>query len=545
MPFRRWHAYQVRKSSRYQGLEFHTPTMRCIGALGRVVETSRLSDMQSTALPVRGNLPSSYHRESKDGHLTHMGYSRVSSSVSGRRSLETKRKSERNSNAPDHGRRKLNSQKVLSLSDCDDRVVSRGRLLQSSCHSGKNGNSYVLVRNSSAKYSSSKYLSVEPCEQQLGDFGYDEYVGGGFVRNILQENVSGIEGRRLFVKNRGSDEVEDDYGESMEENCKRFNRKPRKTDRQPGRNLAMEKVTILKRGETIKKFVQDKSSDDAENRQDTARARLFADNNHVKARVAADDNDVSRRDGATVHDNKAKSIVETFKMGSAAAVHRKKAKAEPEASKVGSKVSYLKTSNNTYTNARPGVGGGSNHNHGNPSKSVNDLVITSTERLGPDPSIISKGASGLLSSVSAESKFSEAIGDEELSVMSKEFGVGSNSEGEGNVKIGRPPVSSDQRESSFPFFVAEKWAGPTYSNSPSPSCLPLPKFKVRPNAADSLDLAGLQIKANKTNCAPKCPFGDEESQSVIPRVQSSANLTNQVGVDAFATRSLLHLLRLD
>eukprot|EP01018_Ginkgo_biloba_P023883 Gb_08807 [translate_table: standard] len=514
---------------------------------GLVVETSRLSDMRSAALPARGHLSSSYHSESKDGHLTHMGYPRVSSSVSGRRSLQTKRKSERNSNTSDHGRRNLNSQNVLSLSKCDDRVVSRGRLLQSYCHSGKNGNLSVLVRNSSAKFTSSKYQSVVPCEQQLGDFGCDDYVGDVVVRNILQENVSGIEGRRLFVKNRGSDEDKDDYGDSMEENCKIFNRKPRKTDRQPScRNLAMEKVAILKRGETIKKFVQDRSSDDAENRQDPARARLFADNNHVKARVAGDDNDVSRRDGAAVHGNKAKYIVETFKTGSAAAIYRKKTKAEPDASKVGSKITSLKTSNNTYTDARPGVGGGgSSHNHGNPCKSGNDLVITSTKRPGPDPSIISKGASGLLRSVSAESKFSEAIGDEELSVMSKEFGVRSHSEGEVNVKIGSPPVSSDRAESSFPFFVAEKWAGPTYSNSPSPSCLPLPKFKVRPNAADSFDLERLQTKANKTNCSPGSPFGDKETQSAFPRGQSSANPTNQVGVDAFATRNLLRLLRLE
>ncbi|KAI4301237.1 hypothetical protein L6164_034533 [Bauhinia variegata] len=37
---------------------------------------------------------------------------------------------------------------------------------------------------------------------------------------------------------------------------------------------------------------------------------------------------------------------------------------------------------------------------------------------------------------------------------------------------------------------SERWAGPTYSNSPPPSSLPIPKFSVRPKRTVSLDLPG-------------------------------------------------------
>ncbi|XP_004495188.1 uncharacterized protein [Cicer arietinum] len=38
------------------------------------------------------------------------------------------------------------------------------------------------------------------------------------------------------------------------------------------------------------------------------------------------------------------------------------------------------------------------------------------------------------------------------------------------------------------FLLSELWAGPTYSNSPPPSSLPIPKFSVRPKRTVSLDL---------------------------------------------------------
>ncbi|KAL5068200.1 hypothetical protein RYX36_019087 [Vicia faba] len=38
--------------------------------------------------------------------------------------------------------------------------------------------------------------------------------------------------------------------------------------------------------------------------------------------------------------------------------------------------------------------------------------------------------------------------------------------------------------------LSELWAGPTYSNSPPPSSLPIPRFSVRPKRTVSLDLPG-------------------------------------------------------
>ncbi|CAK8571897.1 unnamed protein product [Lathyrus sativus] len=45
-------------------------------------------------------------------------------------------------------------------------------------------------------------------------------------------------------------------------------------------------------------------------------------------------------------------------------------------------------------------------------------------------------------------------------------------------------------ESDGSILLSELWAGPTYSNSPPPSSLPIPKFPMRPKRTVSLDLPG-------------------------------------------------------
>ncbi|XP_022631895.1 uncharacterized protein LOC106778375 [Vigna radiata var. radiata] len=58
--------------------------------------------------------------------------------------------------------------------------------------------------------------------------------------------------------------------------------------------------------------------------------------------------------------------------------------------------------------------------------------------------------------------------------------------------------------------LSELWAGPTYSNSPPPTSLPISKFSVRPKRSVSLDLPGsypeieLQLHASS---APSSPCG--------------------------------------
>ncbi|KAJ1433091.1 Proline-rich nuclear receptor coactivator motif [Sesbania bispinosa] len=57
--------------------------------------------------------------------------------------------------------------------------------------------------------------------------------------------------------------------------------------------------------------------------------------------------------------------------------------------------------------------------------------------------------------------------------------------------------------------LSELWAGPTYSNSPPPSSLPIPKFSVRPKRTVSLELPSscpkieLHPVANSAPCTPR------------------------------------------
>ncbi|XP_031101050.1 uncharacterized protein LOC116004983 [Ipomoea triloba] len=55
-----------------------------------------------------------------------------------------------------------------------------------------------------------------------------------------------------------------------------------------------------------------------------------------------------------------------------------------------------------------------------------------------------------------------------------------------NLKLG----ASSRKGSSFSEDVhfSERWAGPTYSNSPPPSSLPMPKFSLKPKRTVSLEL---------------------------------------------------------
>lgn len=56
--------------------------------------------------------------------------------------------------------------------------------------------------------------------------------------------------------------------------------------------------------------------------------------------------------------------------------------------------------------------------------------------------------------------------------------------------------------------LSELWAGPTYSNSPPPSSLPIPKFSVRPKRSVSLDPPGTCPEVEmllRANSAPSSP----------------------------------------
>jgi len=77
-----------------------------------------------------------------------------------------------------------------------------------------------------------------------------------------------------------------------------------------------------------------------------------------------------------------------------------------------------------------------------------------------------------------------------------------------NGKACRKEIVFDEDLSGGSFLLSELWAGPTYSNSPPPSSLPIPKFTVRPKRTVSLDLPGssseieLRIMAKSAPSSP-------------------------------------------
>lgn len=86
---------------------------------------------------------------------------------------------------------------------------------------------------------------------------------------------------------------------------------------------------------------------------------------------------------------------------------------------------------------------------------------------------------------------------------------------------------------------SERWAGPTYSNSPPPSSLPIPKFSLRQKRSVSLDLPGPELelpKAPVVKSAPPSPSRDTHF--------SSSGSTFFLDA-ASATKDLRRILHLD
>jgi hypothetical protein len=103
------------------------------------------------------------------------------------------------------------------------------------------------------------------------------------------------------------------------------------------------------------------------------------------------------------------------------------------------------------------------------------LVIASTERLGPDPSVLPKERSGILRSFSLGISVPETVEDN-LPMLPLAFGSGGSSQSLDSVTVG---TDHDRKLSPLLAFELEKWSVPAFCNSPPPSSLPLPKFSVR------------------------------------------------------------------
>ncbi|KAF5738851.1 hypothetical protein HS088_TW12G00044 [Tripterygium wilfordii] len=85
---------------------------------------------------------------------------------------------------------------------------------------------------------------------------------------------------------------------------------------------------------------------------------------------------------------------------------------------------------------------------------------------------------------------------------------------------------------------SERWAGPAYSNSPPPSCLPIPKFSVKAKRTVSLELPG-----NSDAVIDFHPTAKSAPASPTRAHKPSPNeLFN--GVDS-ATKTLRRILNLD
>ncbi|KAL5059588.1 hypothetical protein RYX36_031192 [Vicia faba] len=88
------------------------------------------------------------------------------------------------------------------------------------------------------------------------------------------------------------------------------------------------------------------------------------------------------------------------------------------------------------------------------------------------------------------------------------------------------------------FLLSELWAGPTYSNSPPPSSLPIPKFSVRPKRTVSLELpvsALPEIEMHRFAYSAPCS----------PRQEDSPFAKDFFVNDDSATRTLCRILNLN
>lgn len=108
-----------------------------------------------------------------------------------------------------------------------------------------------------------------------------------------------------------------------------------------------------------------------------------------------------------------------------------------------------------------------------------------------------------------------------------------------NDKAGRKERTFNDQDESFLF--SELWAGPTYSNSPPPSSLPIPKFSVRPKRTLSLELPASCPEVEMRPVANSAP----NSAPTSPRSDSSSCAGDFLVDTDFATKNLCRILNLN
>lgn len=86
---------------------------------------------------------------------------------------------------------------------------------------------------------------------------------------------------------------------------------------------------------------------------------------------------------------------------------------------------------------------------------------------------------------------------------------------------------------------SERWAGPTYSNSPPPSSLPIPKFSMKPKRSVSLDLQTSVPDIHFHPVALSAPASPTREWSPSPEDMFDQDDSH------FATEALRRILNLD
>lgn len=247
---------------------------------------------------------------------------------------------------------------------------------------------------------------------------------------------------------------------------------------QQGKHVVMEKVTILKRGETFKAKETDKKSQ--------IREKLPLRESNLDARIS--------------NPKKNKSVW-----------------ASRNASNIPGDVAQK--TNQVAWPAKPKV-------------MDNSVIVTSTERLGPDPSVLPKEGSGILQSIAAAMKSTDITAGNGNSGTLKDSAMSDGMD----LLLAKSPSDSEYLSGSSPVFEMEKWAGPAYSNSPPPSSLPFPKFSMQQMRSIASDLIDASDGAKNA---------DQDLQTQ-KKVQCCTNGSSvQYGFDISATQDLRRLLGLN
>jgi hypothetical protein len=108
-----------------------------------------------------------------------------------------------------------------------------------------------------------------------------------------------------------------------------------------------------------------------------------------------------------------------------------------------------------------------------------------------------------------------------------------------NLKACRKERAFSEDVANERLSFSELWAGPTYSNSPPPSSLPIPKFSLRPKRTASLDLplsVPEMIKTHHPMAKSAPPSPTREHQSSTRDIFRTADS---------ATKTLRRILNLD